>query len=96
MGTILLVRFFFSSFSVGSGNSLGSLVGRDGLEMGEVLSRGAWRVGEVDRDGRGMLGQGENVSILSTFKIAHTYSVRTGVITGKTMLSVVPSGLFIS
>ena len=95
-GNHTIGKIFFSSFSVGSGNSLGSLVGRDGLEMGEVLSRGAWRVGEVDRDGRGMLGQGENVSILSTFKIAHTYSVRTGVITGKTMLSVGPSGLFIS
>ena len=32
MGIILLVRFFFSSFSVGSGNWLGSLVGRADLE----------------------------------------------------------------
>lgn len=50
MGIILLVRFFFSSFSVGSGNWLGSLVGRADLEMGELSSRGTRKVVEVDRD----------------------------------------------
>ena len=50
MGIILLVRFFFSSFSVGSGNWLGSLVGRADLEMGELSYRGTRKVVEVDRD----------------------------------------------
>lgn len=50
MGIILLVRFFFSSFSVGSGNWLVSLVGYADLEMGEVSSKGTRKVVEVDRD----------------------------------------------
>ena len=54
MGIILLVRFFFSSFSVGSGNWLVSLVGYADLEMGEVSSKGTRKVVEVDRDWRGM------------------------------------------
>lgn len=65
--------------------------------MGEVLSRGAregWRSRQRQKGDVG--ARRKRFYIVDIQECSHTYSVRTGVITGKTMWSVVSSRLFTS